>query len=206
MQVPVSYIHDHLVWDRRGAVWAIFHVPALASVLRTPRDLRKVHAQLRRLLISLPAESALWSTCYETSADGIVERMARSADLDQHPAFAQSLVRVREFLDQYELLKRRYYLSVKLPRQPNLARDVRAVLRAASDVVGRAFGLIPPPRRGHDLRSAVTAAALIEQKLKAAIPVERATAGEICWLYARAPRRGLGEPALDETWQPADGI
>jgi hypothetical protein len=205
MQVPVSYIHDHLVWDRRGATWAIFHVPALTSVLRTPRDLRKAHAQLRRLFMSLPAESALWSTCYESSPDNVVERMVGGVDVDRHPAFAYLALQALEYLEDYELMERRHYLAVKLPRAPNALADLRAVLRAASDTVGRAFGLVPPPRQGRQLRQAVAAASLIEQKIRASIDVKPATAGEICWLYARAARRGLGEPVLDATWEPSNG-
>jgi hypothetical protein len=205
VQVPVTYVHDHLVWDRRGGTWAIFHVPALSSVLRTPRDLRKVHGRLRRALISLPAESAMWSVCFESSADDVVERMISGTDLDRHPAFAYLALHALDYLQRFELLTRRYYLAVRLPRRPDVLGDVRAVLRAASDSVGRAFGLVPPPRRRHEVRSAHTAAKQIEQKNRKSIAVEPATAGEICWLYARAARRGLGEPMLDATWEPRGG-
>ncbi|HSK97586.1 MAG TPA: ATP-binding protein [Euzebyales bacterium] len=205
MQVPASYIHDHLVWDRRGGTWAIFRVPALTSALHTPRDLRNLHGRLRRLLVSLPAESALWSACFTQHAEEVVARMTSGTDLARHPAFADVADLVLAHLQEFELLKRRYYLAVKLRPASDLMGDVRAVLRAATDSVGRAFGIVPPPRTGRRLQAAFAAAALAEQKIRACIEVQPATAGEIRWLYARAARRGLPEPAFDASWEPRDG-
>jgi hypothetical protein len=205
MRIPANYIHDHLVWDSRGNTWAIYSVTGLSSAMRIPRDLRKVHSRIRRMLVALPGESAMWSVCAETSPEDIAEQMIAGVDIDAHPEFAYSTLLSLEYLRDYELMSQRYYLAVKLPRRPDALGDARAVLRAAADNVGRAFGLVPPPRQGRQLRAALAAASLIEQKLRTTIDVTPASAGEICWLYARAARRGLGEPVLDETWTRADG-
>jgi hypothetical protein len=204
MRAPASYIHDHLVWDTRGNVWAVFNVSPASSVLRTPQDLPKVHARLQRMLMALPAESAMWSVCHDIDADDVAQRMISGVDIERHRAFAASALHALHFLRGFRLLAHRYYIAVKLPGRPSALGDLRAVARAAADDVGRAFGLVPPPRRGRLLRAALTAAALIEQKLRTSVDVEPAAASEICWLYARAARRGLGEPTFD-MWKRPDG-
>jgi AAA-like domain len=198
MRLPMRAITGHLVWGRDGSVWAVYRVESFAYAHLSARDKLALHGKLRGLLMGLPAASRLLSVCRRLDPGVIVDRMIDGVDLARSPVWAGIAEQTLELLSEVELFERRNYLAVKLPDQG--VDGWRSALGAA--VSSFTEGLLPAapiPAREIELRA--RQAATVEAKL-GSLNLERAAAGELRWLYARALRRGVFEPYLDESWEP----
>jgi len=198
MRLPVRAITGNLVWGRDGSVWAVYRVESFAYAHLSRRDKLALHGKLRGLLMSLPAASRLLSVCRRLDPGLVVDRMIDGVDLGRQPAWASIAEQTLDLLSEVELYERRNYLVVKLPDQG--ADGWRSAFGAAlSSFTEGLLPAAPIPSREIELRA--RQAAQVEAKL-GSLKFERAAAGELRWLYARALRRGVFEPYLDETWEP----
>ena len=177
---------------------------------RTPTPARAdklaVHSRLRGLLLGLPAQL--------DAALGLRADRPRSNLVDRHARGGRRRAQNAAWLDVCagdrrlagggrRCFKRRYYVAAELPgaRRPWLracsaARPARCTAPSAS---APARSRPPSSRRGaaRHVRSSPDCAPTSR--------VTPATAGEICWLYARSLRREAGEPAFDRLWEPPPG-
>ncbi|HEX6570208.1 MAG TPA: ATP-binding protein [Acidimicrobiales bacterium] len=200
MRPPARALVGNLIWSADGGVWALWRVTPFPHSHTAARDKLSVHARLRGLLISLPPNAMLLSVCERLDPLNVVTNMAEGVDLDGHPTWADVCDATADWLGQVALYRRRYYLAVELP---STRRPWLELLRGAAADVSGAFGIGPSPIGPDELETRRRQAREIEVRLASNVPVSPVTAGEVCWLYARALRREAGEPPFDHLWEPA---
>ena len=167
-----------------------------------PADKLAVHARLRGLL-DRPARRR---RCCCRSASGstrcdVVDRMADGVDLDAPRRRGPTSATPRgDWLAEVPLTGA---ATTWPPRCPNarrpLARRCCGARRATSAARSASAPARVPAERA---RAAPPPGPRVETRLAPARPLRPVTAGEICWLYARALRREVGEPASTRCWEP----
>ena len=200
MKPPARAIVGHLVWSADGAVWAVWRVSPFAHAHNALADKLAVHARLRRLMISLPPSSMLLSVTEELDPWETAAQMAEGVDLDARPRWAEVCGATVGWLDTLALRRRRYYLAVELPNPGR--RMWRDVVRGAASEVSGMFGVPPSPISATDLDRCRRQARELQVRLGSQVGLTQVSPGELCWLYARALRREIGEPSFDEHWEP----
>lgn len=189
----------NLVWSADGGVWAYWRVQPFPHAHTSVPDKLATHAQLRGLLMNLPADSMLLSVCERLSSLDIVDRMADGIDLDRYQEWESVCDASLAWLDTVTLRRRRYYVGVALPEETSMWRKLLG--DAAADV-GSSFGLSPRALTGAEVDKRQRQAKAIQLRLSQTAGLLPVTSGEICWLYARSLRREMAEPALDGQWEP----
>jgi len=203
MKPPARAVVGNLIWSTDGGVWALWRVTPFPHAHTAAGDKLAVHARLRGLLISLPPHSMLLSVCERLDPLNVVTNMAEGVDLDQHAAWADVCGATTDWLDQVALYRRRYYIAAELP---SARRPWLDIIRDAAADVSSAFGVGPVPITPDELATRQRQARAIEVRLASNVPVSPVTAGEVCWIYARAMRREAGEPPFDHLWEPPGDV
>ncbi|HLM64756.1 MAG TPA: ATP-binding protein [Acidimicrobiales bacterium] len=201
MKPPARAIVGNLIWSTDGGVWALWRVTPFAHAHTSAAAKVAVHARLRGLVIGLPPESMLLSVCERLDAWDVVANMLEDVDVDRFPAWAEVCRETAEHLTDTPLHRRLYYVATSLDGGSRQG-SWRDALRSAAEDVASSFGLSPMAVSERELGLRRSQARALEVRLGAHVDMERATAGEIRWLYARTLRRGADEPVLDESWEP----
>ncbi|HEX8803174.1 MAG TPA: ATP-binding protein, partial [Acidimicrobiales bacterium] len=199
MKPPARAIVGHLVWSTDGGVWALWSVKPFPHAHTAAADKLAVHARIRGLLVSLPAESMLLSVCERLDPWDIVGRMAEGVDLRSQPGWEAVCEASAEWLAQVPLRRRLYYVAAALP---SARRPLVEVFRDAANDISAAFGVAPRAVPADEVELRRRQARELEIRLAQHVELRPVTAGEICWLYARALRREADEPSYDEEWEP----
>jgi AAA-like domain len=203
MKPPALAVLGNLVWSADGGVWALWRVPPVPHAHTTLDEKLATHARIRGLLVSLPPDSMLLSVCERLDPLDVVDSMAAGVDLDAHPAWNVVCEATAGWLDQVALHRRRYYVVAELPRTGGW----RSAWRQASAGFTSSFGLAQRSVPGDEVELRRRQAATLQRRLAQQMPLARVTAGEVCWLYARAVRRGgPAEPSLDWSWEPPTAV
>lgn len=195
MRPPAVAVIGNLVWARTGRVWAVWRVPATPYLWLPDRRKHAEHGRVRALLAALPAESLILSVAARIDPGEVAEAMADGVDLRARPGWAAVVDAALDDLETVELYRRRHYLCVQLPESGDRGR-IASWWRGASGSVLAGFGLSAPPIPVSEIRRASRRADELRAQLRT-VRLEAPAAGEVRWLYARAPRRGLpDEPPL----------
>ncbi len=200
MKGPARAIAGQLVWSADGGAWAVWQVEPFPHAHRSRADKLTVHARLRGALIALPSESMLLSVCERIDSFDVVADMLDGVDIGRHQAWASVCEASAAQLLQLGLHRRRYYLVASLGRR---GRGWRDALRLAGGEVCAGFGVTPAAIPADEIDARQRQARELEVRCGSQLSVRRVTAGEIRWLYARALRRPVDEPPLDESWNPS---
>lgn len=202
MRSPVVAVVGNLIWSRTGRVWAIWRVRETPYAWLPARRKLAAHAAVRTLLARLPGDAMVLSVAARIDASEVVEAMTEGVDLDERVAWAEVVEATWDRLDELDIYRRRHYLVVELPETKTWWRGLA---RSASGSVRHGFGLSPPPLPASVVKAALAQATDLEAQL-GAVRLDRPSAGEVRWLYARATRRGLAdEPALAGWPEPRQG-
>jgi AAA-like domain len=196
---PARAIVGHLVWSADGGVWALWSVKPFPHAHTSAGDKLAVHAQLRSLLVNLPADSMLLSICERLDPWDVVERMASGIDVDGQPAWGAVCEASGDWLGQIPLRRRLFYVAAALP---NAKRPWLEALRDSAADVTAAFGIAPRPIAVKEVEQRRRQARELEIRLAQHVTLRPVSAGELCWLYARALRREAQEPSYDDLWEP----
>jgi AAA-like domain len=199
---PARAVVGQLIWSADGGVWTLWRVRPFPHAYTATSDKLAVHARLRGLLLGLPAESMLLSVCEHLDPWDVAADMLEGIDPDKHPAWRRVCRTSAEALAGRALHRRRYYLAALLPRGERPWRDL---VGQAGHYVCSVFGLAPLAVGRHELEARRRQARALEARLERHVGLDRVTAGEVRWLYARALQREIDEPALDDTWEPPAG-
>lgn len=203
MKPPARAIVGNLIWSTDGGVWALWRVKPFDHAYGPPERRRQTRGTLQRLLVDLPPDAVLMSVCERIDPLEIVAGMAYGLDLDRHPAWEAVCESAFYWLDDVSVFRRVHYLAVALPGYGPAWREV---LREAAADVGSAFGINASPVGAKELAQRRRQAAVIENRVVRHTPVMPATAGEVCWLYARALQREVDEAAFDGSWEPSGAL
>jgi AAA domain-containing protein len=196
---PARAVVGHLIWSADGGVWAVWRIAPFAHAHTGVVDKLGVHSRIRSLLMSLPSDSMLLSVCERLDPFEVVERMIDGVDLEERLAWTQVCDATDGWLSTVPLHRRRYYVAVELPlgRRPWFE-----ILRHAAEDVAVTFGLAPRAVPAGEIALRRRQARELEIRLAQHVRLSPVTAGEVCWLYARAFRRENDEPAYDPRWEP----
>jgi len=196
---PARAIVGNLVWSTDGGVWAVWEASPFPHAHMATADKLAVHGRIRGLLLGLPPDSMLLSVSELIDPMDVVDRMVDGVPVDRNPAWGVVCEATADWLDQVPLHNRRYYVAAALP---SIRRAWQDLLRDAVSDVTSAFGIDPAPISPEELDLRQRQAHELEVRLGQHVRLARVTAGEICWLYARALRREADEPCYDELWEP----
>ena len=199
MKPPARAVVGDLVWSADQGVWAIWRLDPIAYPHTAAADKLAVHARIRGLLMSLPAESMLLSVCERVDPWDIAQGMSDGVDLRAHPAWREVCETTALWLHDAPLHRRRYYVAALLPspKQP-WQQDVRDALAGLTG----SWGLPPRPVPAREVDVRRRQADELRARLSAHLPLRPVTTGEVCWLYARALQREIDESPLDASWEP----
>ncbi len=204
MRIPARCVAGQLVWTHEGTTWALWRIGARTYPYLGTREKLDLHGRTRAALMALSGESMLVSVCERVDPAAVVEAMVEGVDLEAHGQWAEVAAAALDSLGDARLYRRHHYLAAVLDHR-RTSGALRAALASARAQVGGQFGLPPVPVRQREVLERQAQADQLGEQLLAVLGREHvrpATAGEVVWLYARAPRRGLDEPALDQSWQP----
>jgi hypothetical protein len=201
MRPPAAAMIGHLIWSRSGKVWAVWRVKESPyRWLPTRRKLAE-HSRVRTMLAGLPGESMVLSVAARIDPGEVADAMISGVDLGQHQGWLDAVESTLDRLEASELYRRRHYLVVQLPNKSGRMQWGN-LWRSASSSVLSAWGQAPPPIPSREINLALRQADELEAQL-GAVQLEAVTAGELRWLYARSPRRGLpSEPPLAGWTEP----
>lgn len=197
MRLPARLVVGQLVWTHGGSVWALWRVGPVSYPYLDRQAKLDLHARTRSALLSLPAESMLLGLCQRIDAADVVERMIAGLDLDRCPAWAEAATVALDGLCDSDLFERAWFVAARLPDASPRASVAAALAAGRAQVAGR-FGLrrlLPPSAEVERRRRQATQ---IGELLSSSVDLRAATAAEVCWIYARAARRGLAEPTVDQ--------
>ena len=201
MKPPARAIVGNLIWSTDGGVWAVWDAQPFPHAHIASADKLAIHSQIRGLLMSLPPDSMLLSICELLHPMDVVERMIDGVPIERQPAWAVVCDATADWLEQVPLHNRRYYVAAALPTAKRAWHEV--LTDAVADVSSK-FGIGPTPIPDLEIELRQRQAHEMEVRLGTHVPLRRASAGEICWLYARAMRREADEPAFDDGWEPPE--
>jgi hypothetical protein len=197
---PARAVVGNLIWSTDGGVWALWGVDPFPHAHTAAADKLAVHGRLRGLLVGLTGDSMLLSVSERVDPLAVVLRMADGVDVRGRRGWAAACGATAEWLEQIPLRHRRHYLARRLAggHQGLLTESLRA---AAAGFVA-AFGYAPRGVPAGELELCRRQAQEIEVQLRQHVALRSVSAGEVCWLYARALRREGAEPSFDERWEP----
>lgn len=191
MRLPINAITENLAWGRDGAVWATYQVLPTSYPYLTTRDKIGLHARMRAAFSVLPPESMLLGVARRISEEELGARLCGGTGTGE--AWRAEAGAFAAELAQGGVQERRFYVSVRLPDTG---------LRAGTEILaGIRIGLLDafgvgPARVGAQQHEARTRQAeLIRSQLAAHVDLTPVSSAELRWLYARAPLRGLTQPA-----------
>jgi AAA domain-containing protein len=199
MKPPATAILGNLVWATDGGVWAVWRVEPFPHAHTAVADKLTVHSRIRGLLVSLPPGSMLLSVCERLDPMDVVEGMVEGVDIQKRISWQFTCEATLGWLEQVPLRRRRYYVAAELP---DVSGGWRTAVRDAGRTFAAAFGLPQPSISADEVEQRQRQAGAVERRLLQHASVTRVSAGELCWLYARAVRRDADEPSFDARWEP----
>jgi hypothetical protein len=195
VRLPIREIVGHLVWTTSHAVWAVWRVQPVTYRYLDTAAKRSAHADLRAALLAAPDETALFGICERLDAAQVVSSMVEGVDLHRAPAWVDAASAALDDLEPVAMCRRSYFLAARLPSSAGPPRPARSVAVELLDALSRRT---PQRLSSGEIHRRQNQAAQLEATLARSLAVRPASTDEVMWLYARAPRRGLDEPLVDE--------
>ncbi|WP_354700510.1 hypothetical protein DSM112329_00789 [Paraconexibacter sp. AEG42_29] len=195
--IGLRYARANLLIGPGGEAAALYRLPDVTYPLLSVADKWGVQGQLEALAHAVQGDFSLWRLSRGLTAD----RYAATGGTGLAPLLEQH----REAIGRLDARRPETYLAVAL-NTGSSRRLGGAVLEAADRVRARVFSLAAPkvaaPISGRELAQLAESEALLSERLGGVIGLRRATTRELEWLLRRGPLRGVGEPDLDQLWQP----
>jgi hypothetical protein len=201
VRFPARFIAGNIVWARDSSVWALYRVAPTTYPYLSVREKLQLHSRTRAALLALPAQSMVLSLCRRIDPHAVVAAMVEGVNLARAPAWRDVAASTLDALEGTHASERLHFVAVELPAESRV-RSLRGALGAGASSVAESFGLSPAPVRSRDVDARQRQTRQVSAQLSSVLDLRPASPGEIRWIYARAPRRGLDEPFLDESWEP----
>jgi AAA-like domain len=201
---PLRYARSNVLVGPGGEAAALYRVETLSySYLPAAEKWALLH-RLERLITLVGADLSIWRIARSYPAERYATELAWLADL--HHA---DTARWRSYLGaQQELLADldshlpEVYLAISLTEGRRAGGPLRSLDRARRRLEDLAGVGAASPIPASGLRALAEAERRAFGRAASAIDLRRATTAELQWLLRRAACRGLGEPDLEESWEP----
>lgn len=186
---PVAYRHKHLLWTTDGTCWAIWKLKGVSYGMRPLKEKVEIRDAHKVLFRVLTGESMLLSVVVGQDPEEVFKKMLSGIDVEEHPAWRAECEDRREWLDDFGIGERLFFLCVPLGKRWSLDR----VKRAASSWMDRRrlqLGLniigISNDEKDACLRQAET----IEGFIPAVFAPKKVTLAQQIWLEGHLLSRG----------------
>src|SRR4051795_677546 len=197
---PLRYAHQNILVGEGDARAALFRVDTVSYPFLAAADKRDWLRRLARFSFAAEADFSLGRVCRKYPAEGYAEQGMALLDERQQSAAAW-----RSYLNGHEAHLRELrsftpevYLAIALPSPRSSGVDrVRRRLEGLFGVADRV------PIAGSEIDALVAGEERAFRRAEGSLPIRRATTRELQWLLRRAACRGVGEPALDDHWEPS---
>jgi hypothetical protein len=208
---PITFVYGNLVWGPfSDEVWAVYGLEMQSYEGRPRRGKLDLMGDLADAADGLEADFQLLRITRQWSLEDYVAGADATVDARHgHPAeWRAQLDAQRARLEGRAVARPEVYLAVRLSHsartvEARVAAIVRAQRRDVWRELKRSFGVSDP--RG--LRDSQLADVLADERdayhrLADYVACERASTATLQWLVARSLCRGLGEPEVDDNFQP----
>ncbi|MEX1142879.1 MAG: ATP-binding protein [Thermoleophilaceae bacterium] len=203
----LRYVRGNVLVGRGGEAGAIYRLGMVGYPFLPAAEKWRWLRTLERFAATVGADFSLYRVSRSWAVGDYVASAERRLD-----ARGQDPAAFRAYLDAHarrlaELAAHvpELYAVVSLAESAGdglgggLLRSVDRARRRLEDVAGVAAS---QPISGGELEALAAAEQRVFDQLRAVLSARRATTREIEWLLRRAEVRGLGEPNLDEHWEP----
>jgi AAA-like domain len=207
MRFPVRYAHTNVLLGPSGQAAALYRLAMSSYPFLPTAGKWALQRRLERLAHTIAADFSLWRVNRAYPAGRYVQHTFGLLD-DRHQdpgvwrAFLQGH---RERLEALGSHVPECYLAVSLDRRTPVGFGA-GLLRASDRVRSRIEGLAriasKAPVPAARLAELTSGEQRVYERLSGVVALRRARTVELQWLLRRAAARGIGEPELDERWQP----
>jgi hypothetical protein len=200
---PLRCAHQNVLVGHGEARAALFRLETVSYPFLAAADKREWLRRLARFAFAVEADFSLWRVCRAYPADRYAQQAEALLDArHQSPAAWRSYLRGHEaHLRELRSFVPEVYLAVSLAseRPGGPLRGMDRVRRWVEELFGVAAS---PPIAASELEALIVAEERAFGRAAGCLPVRRATTRELQWLLRRAACRGVGEPVVDDRWEP----
>src|SRR4051794_14303298 len=208
---PITFVYGNLVWGPfSDEVWAVYGLEMQSYEGRPRRGKIDLMGDLADAADGLEADFQLLRITRQWSLEDYVAAAEATVDARHGhvPEWRAVIDSQRARLERRAIARPEVYLALRVSHsartlEARAASMLRAPRRDVRRELKRAFGLSDP--RG--LRESQLADVLADerdayQRLADYLGCQRASTATLQWLVCRSLCRGLGEPAMDDNFQP----
>jgi hypothetical protein len=206
--LPLRYLHQNILVGHGDARAAMYRVASISYPFMASADKREWLRRLARFAFAVEGDFSLWRVNRAYPAERYVEQAAAMFDArgQESEAWRSYLAGHEAHLRKLRSFVPEVYLAVSLELERSsqlgagLLRGVDRARRRVEGLLG-VGGL--SPIAAAEIEALIAAEERAFRRASQTLPVRRATTREVQWLLRRAACRGIGEPVLDEHWQPS---
>jgi hypothetical protein len=204
IRFPLRYARQNVMVGPGGEAAALYRVGTLSYPYLPAEEKWGLLHRIERLVTLVGADLSVWRVARSYPVDRYAAELSWLAD----PVHAKA-ERWRSYLrSQQERLAGldshlpEVYLAISLTQGRRAGGPLRSLDRARrrlEEVVGVGA---PTPIPASELRTLAEAERRAYGRAASSLSLRRATTAELQWLVRRAACRGLGEPPVEESWEP----
>jgi AAA-like domain len=204
---PLRYVHQNLLVGRGDARAGLYRLDTVSYPFLPAADKREWLRRLARFAFAAEADFSLWRVSRAYPAERYVEQAEGMLDARiQTPEAWRSYLRGHEtHLRGLRSFAPEVYLAISLasdrPSQlgAGLVRGMDRMRRRVEQLAGVAAA---SPIAASEIEALIAEEERAFRRAAGCLPVRRASTRELQWLLRRAACRGVGEPGLDDHWEP----
>ncbi|MFT3866767.1 MAG: ATP-binding protein [Solirubrobacterales bacterium] len=204
IRFPLRYARANVLVGPGGEAAALYRVGTLSYPYLPAQEKWGLLGRLERLVSLLGADLSIWRVARSYPADRHAAGTARLADPDHADPgrWRAYLEAQQERLAGLDSHVPEVYLAVSLTEDRRGGGALRPLDRARRRLEEVAGVGAASPIPGSELRALAEAERCAFGRASSVVDLRRARTAELQWLLRRAACRGLGEPPLEEGWQP----
>jgi hypothetical protein len=204
IRFPLRYARQNVLVGPGGEAAALYRARTRSYPWLPASEKWAVLHRLENLVALLGADLSIWRVARSYPADRYVADLAgladpRHADLERWGSYLGSQQKQLASLDSHVP---EVYLAISLTEGRGGGGPLRSVGRARRRLEDLAGVGTPSPIPVGELRTLAEAERRAFGRAASAVDLRRATTSELQWLLRRTACRGLGEPVLEESWEP----
>jgi hypothetical protein len=204
IRFPLRYARANVLVGSGGESAALYRLSTVSYPWLPASEKWALLHGLENLVALLGADLSIWRVARSYPAGRYAADLARLADprhADEE-RWGSYLGSQQEQLSSLDSHVPEVYLAISLTEGRGAGGPLRSAGRARRRLEDLAGVGTPSPIPAGELRILAEAERRAFGRATSAVDLRRATTAELQWLLRRAACRGLGEPGLEETWEP----
>jgi hypothetical protein len=204
IRFPLRYARSNVLVGPGGEAAALYRLGTLSYPYLPAEEKWGLLHRLERLVALAGADLSIWRVARTYPADRYAAELARLADPEhaEEGRWCAYLEAQQERLAGLDSHLPRVYLAISLSEGRRGGGPLHSLDRARRRLEEVAGVGAPSPIPGSGLRTLAEAERRAFGRASSVVDLRRATTAELQWLLRRAACRGLGEPPVEEAWEP----